>query len=458
MAKVDVTIQNACEVTASFDGLNISVGVTFPSPVTVEVFLFHSPTATITIDDDVTELSANPVKSAGIWTFVVAAVTAAYNALVILINNVATALNNHITATANAHPSSAITNLHAYLADLADCACPISLDSLTFVVDSPTQATITAVASGGVGTLTYSLIFGGVVVQENTTGIFIVNDAGTYTVEVNDEVGSTPDSNTVAVAFLDADLLVYLGALTTPLSAAQQTKLDTLVKSLKTGLGITNLSDAFDVIYVFGNETAESGLKNLVKRLHDATPVNAPTFTALEGYQGNGSDQYINCNYIASTQGAAYQLNSASAGIYSRTNIQLNTYDYGVNSGLAKYLRQTIYNTIAGRTETRINQGNVNTFYDGDTDSLGLFTGSRDDVDTIRMYKNATLRHTATPVSTDFPDRTVFIMCRNSSGSPADYTTRQYSFFFIGKSFSQANITTIYNAIQSYMTSNGKQV
>ena len=87
------------------------------------------------------------------------------------------------------------------------------------------------------------------------------------------------------IAGLDADLKIYLDSLTTPLSAGQQSLLNTLVVDLKAGLGITNLSDAFDQMLIHANETIESGLHNLVKRLHDATlhgTDGVPTFIALE--------------------------------------------------------------------------------------------------------------------------------------------------------------------------------
>ena len=54
-----------------------------------------------------------------------------------------------------------------------------------------------------------------------------------------------------------------LRGLTTPLSSGQIDKLNTFVAALKSGLSISALSDAFDVMYVLANETAEAGLKTL---------------------------------------------------------------------------------------------------------------------------------------------------------------------------------------------------
>jgi hypothetical protein len=68
-----------------------------------------------------------------------------------------------------------------------------------------------------------------------------------------------------------AEVVTYTTGLTTPLSAGQIAKLNTLVLSLRSGLGISLLSDAFDVLYLFAGETSESSLRNLVKNANHAT-------------------------------------------------------------------------------------------------------------------------------------------------------------------------------------------
>ena len=77
----------------------------------------------------------------------------------------------------------------------------------------------------------------------------------------------------------EAELTTYITGLTTPLSSAQLLRLNTLIKTIKTRLSISALSEAFDTIYVLAGETSESSLKNLVKDAHHCTAVNAPTFT-----------------------------------------------------------------------------------------------------------------------------------------------------------------------------------
>lgn len=87
----------------------------------------------------------------------------------------------------------------AYIAELSDCACPITIDSLTYELTGDEEATITCVASQGVGTLTYTLYLGETEIESNETGIFIVESEGTYTVEVSDEIGSTPAEEDIII-------------------------------------------------------------------------------------------------------------------------------------------------------------------------------------------------------------------------------------------------------------------
>ena len=91
---------------------------------------------------------------------------------------------------------------------------------------------------------------------------------------------------------------------------------------VKDSLQISSLSSKFDGMYLLANETSEAGLKNLVKRQHDATAVNSPTFTQWEGFTGNENTYaHISTNYYPRTQAVSYALNSGSFGIYFRTNM-----------------------------------------------------------------------------------------------------------------------------------------
>lgn len=67
---------------------------------------------------------------------------------------------------------------------------------------------------------------------------------------------------------------------------------------------------------ILAAENTQSALVDLIT-LQTMTPVNAPTFTADQGYAGNGTNSYVNTNYTAASP---YTTNVATIGVYTRTN------------------------------------------------------------------------------------------------------------------------------------------
>ena len=98
-------------------------------------------------------------------------------------------------------------------------------------------------------------------------------------------------------------------------SSGQQTLQNQLVVDLKAG-GIWSKLDTFAVFATDGD--SDFALIDW-KRLSDYTAVNSPTFTADEGFQGNGTSSYIDSNYNASTSGVNYLASNYSFGWYMDT-------------------------------------------------------------------------------------------------------------------------------------------
>jgi hypothetical protein len=252
------------------------------------------------------------------------------------------------------------------------------------------------------------------------------------------------------------ELKTYITGLTTPLSEAQIIKLGVFIEALKTGLSITNLSDTFDVMYIFAGETEESSLKNLVKNANHCTAVNAPTFTALEGFTGDGLSSYIDSNYNPSTVGNKFTLNDASIGIYIRTNNGLystNVYNIGV--------RDTSYVYIMGERSNGLMRATINsTTYNQPpfVGNVGLASYVRYGATSSYGYGNKTQSPEYTEASTSIPNGNVFILASSSGSNPAFYSKEQHSFAFAGKSITSAQINNIVDAIEAYMDANGKGV
>ena len=257
----------------------------------------------------------------------------------------------------------------------------------------------------------------------------------------------------------DSDLVTYTTGLTTPLSNGQLTLLNNFILALKSGLSITNLSDAFDVMYILANETAESSLRNLVKRLHDATAVNSPTFTALEGFTGNSTSSYIDTNYNPYTQGIKYTLNNISLGIYSRTDVNGLYCDIGCRTTTSDYTN--ILSRNGGITYMRLHSGLNPVIQDAETNSLGMFIAARNAADETGLFgyhDKLSLDRLNAGNTSNIPNCNITIFARNYSGTPEQFSPRQLSLAFAGKYFNSTEVRVITDAFEAYMDANGKGV
>lgn len=257
---------------------------------------------------------------------------------------------------------------------------------------------------------------------------------------------------------LDADYLVYEGAMAVAPSVAWRTAANQLFISWKAALSVSSLSSAMDIAYIFAAETEQAALLNMVKRAHDCTKVNAVAFVASRGFTGNGTTSYLNTNYNPSTQGVRYVLNSACLGVYSRTDIQASVCDIGARVGLTDRLAWINSRQSTNIMSCNVNQGSQSTTGSSPT-SLGLFIGNRNGSGTsnLKMYRNA-VAATGNQASTTIPSLNFFICGRNNNGSMSAPTTRQYSFALAGRSMSDAEHLATYNAVQTFLTTIGAQV
>ena len=243
-----------------------------------------------------------------------------------------------------------------------------------------------------------------------------------------------------------AELIAYNAGLSTPLSVEQNARLETFIKAIKTGLSITNLSDAFDVMYVLAGETSESSLRNLVKNAYYATAVNAPTFTQYEGFTTNGTSQYLNTNFKPS-EGVNYVQNSASLGIYHRSG---NYSCMGVSrDGNPRTVIQSAGSYCACNGDWWAATGG--------SQLAGVHILVRDAATTLKFYQNKT-QYSVNNNSSGVYAQNLFIQATNEVDLANAYVAGQNAFAFAGKAFTQTQANLITDIIEAYMDANGKGV
>lgn len=253
-----------------------------------------------------------------------------------------------------------------------------------------------------------------------------------------------------------SEIQLHISELDTPLSSGQINKLNKLVRDLKEGLEISNLSDFFDILYVRANETVESSLKNIVKDSHHSTAVNSPTHIPLEGFTGQRTASYIDTNYNAYSQKVNFALDDCSIFTYSRTENNTNGAEFGCVAGsmFSVLFKVTGSTTTAYRLNTFINDGSISVPY---VTTLGLTILTRNSVGNLTSYRNNT-KNTASVVSSEIINLNFYELCRNKDNAPEAFIDRQISISGAGKGVSDAQALVITNAFEAYMDSNGKGV
>lgn len=97
---------------------------------------------------------------------------------------------------------------------------------------------------------------------------------------------------------------------------------------------------SFDILYLFATDTAATALTNLTSSSFTATTSGSPTFTAAQGYTGNGTTTFINTGYNYST-GTNFKQNSAGLFGWSTQSTSNNGCPIGESDGSFQDYLQT---------------------------------------------------------------------------------------------------------------------
>jgi hypothetical protein len=254
----------------------------------------------------------------------------------------------------------------------------------------------------------------------------------------------------------EPELTTYITGLATPLSSGQLTKLNTLIKNIKEGMGILNLSDKFDCMYILAGETQESSLKNIVKNAHHCTSPAMPTFTAFEGFKGNGSTQYLDTNYNPSIDKVKYSLSHAALGVYSRTNNSEASAEIAVSDAAHANSSELSFNW-AGTSSKGLNSNSIL----GGTitnPSIGFKSEVRLVGSYIHTFYNGLFLEYVVCAETGIANNNFYICGWNLNGILSYQSTKQLSLVTISEAIYTMDNKVLCDAFEAYMDSNGKGV
>jgi len=247
----------------------------------------------------------------------------------------------------------------------------------------------------------------------------------------------------VALESWESELVTYMDGLSTELSERQKTLLNNFILALKSGLSITNLSDAFDVMYILAGETEESSKRNLISRAFDAEGYNNPAFTAFEGFNFNNTN-YLNFIYNPASDSNKFTATNCSLGIYIRNGLISTEYLLFSFDGTSRA-------AIIDPTGIRNNRVYLNTLTNyvtvALTSAIGMTITSRN-ATLFRNYCNWNYNSVVAASVNALPNSNL----RSTSRAI------QLSFVFAGKDFNQTEMNIITDAFEAYMDANEEGV
>ncbi len=174
------------------------------------------------------------------------------------------------------------------------------------------------------------------------------------------------------------------------------------------------------------------------------------TFTSNQGFNGNGTNGYLDTTFICSTDGVNYTQDDASAFCAIVNDISENRSEFGVNGGPSEpsilLNARNNLNQVVFRVNVVTQTGGAN------TDSEAFYHILRASSSNHSLFKDGSLNVSTNQGSTGRPNRALPLLANNASGTISSFSTKKMGCFGLGASLS-GNEASLYSSWNSYFTS-----
>lgn len=245
----------------------------------------------------------------------------------------------------------------------------------------------------------------------------------------------------------DAAALALFARMSPTPSTARKTTINNLIVALK-GYGIWT---KLDVLYLLAADVQLNSLLNWISTSNNATAVSSPSFTADQGFTGDGAAAYLNTGYVGGT--GQFALADHCAGAWARTNggggITMLGYLDGSAGGVGLYMQGT--NGIADGQSPR-----------SQATSTGHQVISRTVSTAFDYYSAGSLVANFVNGFPNFTNAVPFYVLAYDfwdpfagTNVPAGFTIRQVSAFHAGAGLTATEVGNLNTALTAYMTDVG---
>ena len=241
-------------------------------------------------------------------------------------------------------------------------------------------------------------------------------------------------------------------------NSTQQSAVNTLVTSLKSA----GLWTKMKAIYPFVGGTASAHKFNL-KDPRDLDAAYRLVFNggwthSSTGAQPNGTNGYADTKLAPSS---ALALNSASFGFYGYKSSAEKSYQMGTEGGFgvgSSSLAVTYFDNFNAnpRFVSGLNGGGAPN--GTNTTISGMYMLSRASANSIVAVKNTTTLTTGTSAAAGLSSQPLYIGSYNAQGWPSSYSNTDFRTAYISDGLTEAEMSTLYTAVQAFQTTLGRQV
>lgn len=211
------------------------------------------------------------------------------------------------------------------------------------------------------------------------------------------------------------------------------------VTTLICGLVADGTWSLMDLFYVFAINSAGNAALNWVSSSFQITVNGACTFTANQGYTGNGSTCNLTQGYNFSSSATNFAQNSGSMGTCNfNAAANAETLMGGQQSGT--------YNEMGFSASAMfyvINDGAFPNFTFANTS--GNWMASRTGATALALYLNGSSVSTSAAASLAVPSTTAIILALDGGGTPTQFSNAQIGVSFVGAGLTSGQASSVYS-------------
>lgn len=243
----------------------------------------------------------------------------------------------------------------------------------------------------------------------------------------------------------EAETVALVNALTTPPTLQMERLINKTIAYLKA----CGAWQVLDILYFMAAADSQSAGLNWVAptgaRTLIPTTSPAPTFTANQGYTGDGVASFLSTNFNPATAGGNYTQNSATQLLWNLTEGQFGTSITDCGTSGAAINCRTTSDTLLTRSNAAANDVTANAV------AVGLLGWSRNNSANYLPYINGAAQASKARASAALSS-VVARVCGVGGGA---FSTRQEAIFCMGGALTATQVAAVYSAFHTYLAALG---